>query len=377
MRRFLSALLFLTTVSTAWPQSPDAPASIILPATESVSPTEPEPGTSNPGFVKRIIRAFNTVDTAYITPQKYIWSFMLQNTNSFEGYSLSLREQEQKLAFSPKPGNKFGPYIRWQCLFLGYTFDLTSFDNGAKSKRTEFEMCLYNSMLGCDLIYRRTGEDYRLRKVKGLGEEAKAAEGSNCSGINVKVTGVNAYYIFNHKRCSYPAAFAKSTIQRRSCGTWKVGLSFTRHALDFDYETLPPEVTDRPDVELSPEFNISQIKYDDYSLSVGYAYNWVFKRNWLFCISISPAIGYKKARNDMQEIAKPETDFILPAILKDLNFDCTGRVGLVWNTMKYFGGLSLIVHNYSYRHNRLSISNTFGTLKCYWGLNFHKRKAYR
>ncbi len=329
---------------------------------------------------KRFFRAFNTLDTTYITPNKYNWAFMLQNTNSFETYTLHSRELGQKLSFSPKPAVKIGPYLGWRWIFLGYTFEVSSLGKGQQSQKTEFELSLYSAMLGCDLIYRRTGNDFRLRKAKGLGEEAREVEGESCQGINVKVTGINAYYIFNHKRFSYPAAFAQSTVQRRSCGSWKVGFSYTRHELDFDYNALPHGLTQNPGHELSQDFRINNLKYDDYSVSCGYAYNWVFKRNWLLCVSLTPAIGYKRTRSDLEPVEKEETDKPFWGTIFNLdnfNFDVTGRVGLVWNNTKYFGGLSLIVHNYNYRHNRLSINNTFGTLNLYVGLNFHKRKAYR
>ena len=326
---------------------------------------------------KQFFRAFNAMDTTYITPNKYNWAFMLQNTNSFETYTLHSRELGQKLSFSPRPAIKIGPYLGWRWIFLGYTFEVSSLGKGQQSKKTEFELSLYSSMLGCDLIYRRTGDDFRLRKVKGLGEEAREVEGENYHGINVKVTGINAYYIFNHKRFSYPAAFAQSTVQRKSCGSWKVGFAYTRHELDFDYNALPPVLTHNPNHELSQDFQVDKVKYTDFSLSCGYAYNWVFKKNWLFCISIVPAIGYKKTHTAAVQPENETETSALASHLRNLNFDVTGRAGLVWNNTKYFGGLSLIVHNYNYRHNRLSINNTFGTLNLYIGLNFHKRKAYR
>lgn len=338
--------------------------------------------TENPprkiGFLKRVIRSFDRMDTTYITPNKYNWAFMLQNTNSYEVYTLYDKELGQKLSFSPKPGIKIGPYIGWRWIFLGYTFETSSLNDKIKSSKTEFELSLYSAMVGCDLIYRRTGNDFRLRKITGLGEDAAQFENTSCNGITVKVTGINAYYIFNHNRFSYPAAFAQSTVQRKSCGSWKIGFSYTRHFLDFNYDALPYELTHSPNHELSSDFQVNNLKYTDYSISCGYAYNWVFKRNWLFCISLSPAIGYKKADTDMTDVTEREAHtFFSRSNLKNFNIDATLRAGLVWNTTKYFGGLSLIVHNYNYRHKQLNISNSFGTLNIYMGLNFHKRKGYR
>ena len=38
-------------------------------------------------------------------------------------------------------------------------------------------------------------------------------------GLGVSITGLNAYYILNHRKFSYPAAFSQSTCQRKSCGS--------------------------------------------------------------------------------------------------------------------------------------------------------------
>lgn len=353
------------------------------PQNSSETASQETTSSARKNIFKRFATAFNAIDSTYITPNKYNWAFMLQNTNSFENYKLHSRERDQQLVFSPKPAFKFGPYIGWRWIFLGYTFEVGSLGNGAHSRKTEMELSLYSAMLGCDLIYRRTGNDFRLRKIKGFGEEAESVEGTSCKGINVKVTGINAYYVFNHKRFSYPAAFAQSTVQRKSCGTWKAGISCTQHELDFNYKGLPEELTHNEAHQLSPEFMFDKLKYTDLSFSLGYAYNWVFKRNFLLCASISPAIGYKithidpiSEAEDLITTEEKDNPFF-PLHLNDFNFDVIGRLGLVWNNTKYFAGLSLIIHNYNYRHRKLSINNTFGTLNFYIGLNFNKRKEYR
>lgn len=329
----------------------------------------------------RFIKAFDEFDTTYITPNYYNWAFMLQNTTTYEMYSLNSPRESQSIRFSPKPSVKVGPYLGWRWIFLGYTFDVNSFGKDHKSQRTEFELSLYSSMLGCDLIYRRTGDDFHIHRVKGFGEEGKEVEGHNYNGIRLNVTGINLYYIFNHKRFSYPAAFAQSTVQRKSCGSWKAGLSVTRHLMKFDYNELPEQLGQNSTYPLSKSFKFNEINYMDYSLSAGYAYNWVFKKNWLFCISVSPAIGYKKtdSHSTWLEILDEEEKEKRSSIfnMNNFNFNTTLRAALVWNNTKYFGGLSLILHNYNYHHSRLSINNTFGTLNLYMGLNFKKRKQYR
>ena len=328
----------------------------------------------------RLVRAFDEFDTTYITPNYYNWAFLMQNTNTFEYYNLNSRQQEQRIGFSPHPSIKVGPYLGWRWIFLGYTFDVASLGK-SESRRTEFELSLYSSMVGCDLIYRRTGDNFRIHSVSGFGDEAERVEGHDCKGILIDVTGVNLYYVFNHKHFSYPAAFAQSTIQRKSCGTWKAGFSITQHKMKFDYKTLPPELIRNPEYPLSKDFMFERVNYTDFSISCGYAYNWVFRKNSLFCISLAPAIGYKKTngKSAIENDITPYDDKPLSKAfsINNFNLNFTGRMGLVWNNSKYYSGLSLIVHNYNYRHSKLSIHNTFGTLNFYIGFNFKKKKQYK
>ena len=56
------------------------------------------------------------------------------------------------------------------------------------------------------------------------------------------------------------------------------GFSYSQHNISFDYEKLPGEVR----VQLHDALLFKKVKYSDYSISVGYGYNWVFAKNWVF-----------------------------------------------------------------------------------------------
>lgn len=325
-------------------------------------------------IIKRFIRAFNAMDTTYIQPNKYNWAVMLQNTNTFESYTIKDTQAGQGITFSRNPAVKIGPYLGWRWLFFGYTFDVTAIGKAQKSTKTEFELSLYSSMLMCDLIYRYTGDDFKLRRLKGFPEEAQRYEGAHFNGIRSYMIGINGYYIFNHKRFSYPAAYAQSTVQKKSCGTWKVGMSFDLHELKFNYKELPQ------DIPLSNDLKFKKNKYWNLSVSAGYAYNWVFKKNCLLNISFTPAIGY--THNYGNTTIPDDTGDGNSMLFQNFNrnnfhVNFTGRLGLVWNNSKYFAGMSLIVHTFNFKHTNLFTNNTFGTLNFYVGMNFMKRKAYR
>ena len=144
------------------------------------------------------------------------------------------------------------------------------------------------------------------------------------------------------------------------------GFSYSQHNISFDYEKLPGEVR----AQLHDALLFKKVKYSDYSINVGYGYNWVFAKNWDSNLSLLPAIAYKKSKID----DTPNTD---NHWIKDINFDLITRAAVVYNTNKYFVGASLVMHTYDYRKRNFSLTNTFGTVRVYAGFNFWKRKEFR
>ena len=69
--------------------------------------------------VKQFVNGFSDVDTAYIEPQKYIYTVMLQNTYTYELYKLSTAEGNS-VTFAPEPTVKFGPYVGAVAVFRLY-----------------------------------------------------------------------------------------------------------------------------------------------------------------------------------------------------------------------------------------------------------------
>ena len=115
----------------------------------------------------------------------------------------------------------------------------------------------------------------------------------------------------------------------------------------------------------------SSINYNYYYASVGYAYNWVFARNWLLGVSVMPSVGIRKAKGEKIKGNEVFLD------LKNFSFDCTSRFGLVWNNAHWFAGGSFISHLYAYRKNRLSLTNSVNFANIYVGFFFNRKKEYR
>lgn len=346
------------------------------PGKENISVADSVQGDSaniaKPGAFKRAIKKFmnfSDFDTLYISPNRYNYALMVTHFSNFEYYSVTSElPQPQKLSFSPNPHNKIGLYFGWRWIFLGWSVDVDDIyrKTTRKNRGTEFDLSLYSSKLGVDIFYRRTGNNYKIHKIRGFSDEIPSNYSENFSGLKVDIKGLNLYYIFNNRKFSYPAAFSQSTNQRRNAGTFIAGFSISKHNLDFDYLQLPEYIQ----ANMNPAMKVNKIKYTNANISFGYAYNWVFARNCLACLSLTPAIAYKASDVDA-ETHEGKTWY------GKLNLDFLLRAGVVYNNGKYFVGSSFVGKNYNYHRNNFSLDNGFGTLQVYAGFNFNLRKEYR
>lgn len=318
---------------------------------------------------RELRKVVNNIDTTYISPNRYNFAFMLEHSTWYEHYRLGSTENErpQSLNFAPNMGMKLGVYFGWRWIFLGYTFDIEDLLKSNKNKvdKTEMSLNIYSSKFGVDLYYRKTGSDFKLRSYTGFNTNARFDE-QDFGGIQSKIRGLNAYWIFNHRKFSYPAVYSQSTNQRKSAGSFMAGFSYSQHSIYFDYTQLPTELKNN----INSNLRFNKVKYSDYSLGFGYGYNWVFKKNWVANLSLLPGIGFKKAKID--DILYNDNHWI-----RDINFDLITRAGVTYNNSKWFVGASLVMHTYDYRETNLSVTNSFGTLRIYAGFNFYKRREYR
>ena len=324
------------------------------------------------------LQRFNEIDTSYIEPQKYNFAFMIQNTNTYEVYRLS-SSSEQSITFAPEATVRIGPYFGWRWIFLGYTLDIKHLDfwHRNNNPRQEYDLSLYSSMLGLDIYYRKTGNDYKIRQLYlGKNIDTEPIRGTNFGGLTSTIKGFNLYYIFNHRRFSYPAAFSQSTIQRRSAGSPLLGIGYTQHTLTVDWNELNDVIKERLGNRVSSSpidstLMFSEVKYTDVSVSGGYAYNWVFARNWVLAGFVSLALAYKRSSGDVTHRSFSISDFKF----NNINIDGIGRFGVVWNNSRWYAGMSTILHAYNYRRSNFSTNNFFGSINVYAGFNFGRKKG--
>ena len=135
---------------------------------------------------------------------------------------------------------------------------------------------------------------------------------------------------------------------------------------------LPADVVEKyGTIQLDSGLMFSEVKYENLRISGGYAYNWVFARNWLLAASLSVSLDYNNSFGDLlQDGQQRIRDFSFT----NITFNGTGRLGIVWNNTRWFAGMSAIIHKYHYQKSQFSTNSHFGSLNFYVGLNFKRKR---
>lgn len=347
-----------------------------------------QPAKKRKGFISRFIDAFNDIDERYVERIGYNFTAMLQGTTNFEFYNIGSSDYAELMTLAQHPDFRIGPYLGWKWIFLGYSFDLTNIGS-RRSSGTRFEFSVYTALFGIDFMMRSTGNDFFLKRVKGLGSLAEAHEGEDCEYVKSKVMGVNAYYNFNRRRFSCPAVFSQTAIQLKSAGSWQLGGSVTIHDVMFDLEALPTDFL--LETSHKDEFaSLERIKYWDYSVNFGYAYNWVPGRNWCVGMVLTPSLSYKhtstqtailheEERNASDNERYSDSPFLRKmneAFIQrgNFNFGATARLGVIYNNGRWFAGVFGVSHYYRYRRSDMRIFDIFGNANVCFGVFFQKKK---
>ncbi len=307
---------------------------------------------------------FMGCDTSYITPQLYEFTAQLELSNWNDFYHMQAYGASKSMDIMSDASTVLGGYLYWSIFGYGYSVNLRDVgvrngEHNGTGRRQSF--VLNTGRFFAEYYTFNSGKTARITRITG--QDLKGLN-TRFRGLQSWCTGVNFSYIFNHNHYSWPAAFGENAVQRKSCGSFKAGFTYNNQRITLSDEELPQDIS-----EIDSTLLFSHVDYTDYAINFGYAYNWVFRRNCLLAISLTPALGYRKSN-----ITESDNDRLR---LENLSTDLFTKASLFWNNTHYFAGVMLEFHTYHYRKKNFGLTNNYGTLKFVVGLNFLKKAQYK
>lgn len=218
-----------------------------------------------------------------------------------------------------------GMWLTYLALSVGYDMNVSKYLGGSETSRRKFQFGFNCALLSADLYW--ISNDVGTT-ITSFGPRNNSTHPDvRFTGINTQIFGVDAYYHFNNKRYSRAAAFNYSKIQKQSQGSFYLGFSYWKQDFSFNFNKLPSDMVDH----LPPEWEKFGYMYrsvsNNYSVRVGYGYNWVPARHWLIAVSESPVLGLKNGtlNGDKRRI--------------NVSLYNRAQASVVWNNHRWFGGV--------------------------------------
>lgn len=281
-------------------------------------------------------RTFNSYDSAYVQSTGKNWKLILKSDNWADSY-IGRPFKDVNLIMNSNLVSNIGVSLSFMAVSLGYSVSVTNLLHGGKvSNKADFSFTCarftadayyWENRDKTNVIYTDKVADVHRHKFKQ-------------SGISRKAMGVTAYYFLNNRRYSQSAAYCFSKYQKRSAGSWLLGVSLQHFDVKFDVEQLPEEAREYiPTQEDAP-----RILYNDYCVLFGYGQNWVLSRKWLLNLTVTPYFGYRYNHFHTDD-----------SMASALSINLRGRMAVVYNHKQFFMGLQGYAdhHRYKTKNSRL------------------------
>ena len=280
------------------------------------------------------------IDTAYITRPATKWTVTARMNVSGAKIETEGLDNCQHFKAEMQANRKATVSVGVSYLGISLSASLNPAKLMGKYHDYELNFNSYGRRFGFDIVYQDAKNFTGWHDHDGM-ERITLPDGV----LSVKTLNLNAFYVFNSRRFSYPAAFSQSYIQRRSAGSFLLAASaMGQHAThDWDQEM--------------------QLKMTNISLGAGYGYNYVPGQGWLLHISALPTfIVYSNTSMTFGDTRVP-LHYHFPEVI------ITGRGAAVYQWSNKFIGMSMLFNFTNVGHKEsLAIHNIKWHIRTTFGL---------
>ena len=246
------------------------------------------------------------VDPAYITQPDKPWAIVL-NSNvdqmNLEVTSTADDEFTTEMQIKPPVSTSIGLWAGFRGWGAGYSLSLSGNDGYS------FAMNMVSPSYGLNLRINRFSFDKPNASYSASlpdGSEQQSGEMTEdflnmflSSPMKIGTLAFDGYWVLNKKRFSLLAAYDQSTTQLRSAGSLIAGIMYYYQKLDYNSPRNFFFIKNAGDVGL--------MKVYQGSVGLGYTYNWVPTRGWVFNVVAMPVLTLiNKVKSSRYEIIYPE-----------------------------------------------------------------------
>ena len=265
----------------------------------------------------------------------------LKTNNWFDTYTGHLGDKKMSIGMSSNITTKFGAHISYKGIGLGYMLNLKDVFTGGRLDNRRWDGSINTSRISVEWYYTKDRSDINIHRLGSVGKNRWRTY--TFQGLSREAYGAYIYYFFNHSHYCQSAAYGISRHQRRSAGSFILGLHANHQDISMDFDWLSEEMKQY----LPDSLRDYRFTYRDYSVLVGYGYSWVPHRRWLVNVTAIPSLGLRHSHPTNMEGDKWM-----------LSTNIRFKIALVLNRKKWSYGLNFISDGHWYRSSRNSFFNS-------------------
>ena len=345
MKTYLLILLFSAVTSAANAQ---------FAATDSIETEAAQMPEKKPGVGKRLINKLSNkyystkYDTNYVARPKEKWLFRLlgNQTGNYIHAKGTVHDVYSEYDLHTKTNYTMGLEVNY--CDIAATFSINPAKIGGDYNDYEFNFEYHGQEISFDINYLRATSlkgDIKLGNIDHLDEE----------GLRMNVVNASAYYVFNHRKFSYPAALFQNYYQLRSAGSWLAGISVQSGSIKTTDELKARS-------PLAPEVHLT---FANVALGGGYGYNLVLgkRSQWLLHLSALPSfVVYKHNCLTVNDDEMKDHGLCFNMFFNE-------RASVVYHfSPRYNVGASLIMSNSIYNHDDIKINQNKWLARAFLGV---------
>ena len=279
------------------------------------------------------------IDTTYVIRPNTKWT--IKTRYNFSGAKIEAEGIDNGQHFKSEMTADYKSTLSVAVNYMGFSVSMALNPAKLLGKYHDFELNInsYGRRFGWDFIYQNAKNFSGWHDHEGM-ERIELPDNM----LSVKTLNLNAYYAFNSRRFSYPAAFMQSYIQRRSAGSFLLAASAMGQHATLDWEQK------------------MDLKMTNIAIGAGYGYNYVPSQGWLLHISSLPTfIVYSNTSITFGDSRVP-LHYHFPEVI------ITGRGAIVRLIGNKFYGLSM-VYNFTNIGNEdsLTLHNQKWRIRAFFG----------
>lgn len=203
--------------------------------------------------------------------------------------SVKIRDKGSVLNYRPNTTLNMGvgATYEWATLNLAYGFGFLNPDRGqGKTKYLDLQFHNYGRKFLLDFF----GQFYRGFFLAPKGYAMSTDQYYVRPDLRVNEVGVSIQYVLNYRRLSYRASFLQNEWQKKSAGSFLVGLELYTGRMRADSTIVPTRIN--KDVAAT---QLKRVNFTELGPNIGYAYTYVYKKNFFLTGSVAISLNFGRS----------------------------------------------------------------------------------